>query len=87
MDIQKFAEEECYKCGVVFGVSQAYQHRRREDKAQFFCPNGHAQQYVKSTADQLRETLEMKSRQLEQKDMEVARLAKALKKLEKAKAK
>ena len=87
MDIQKFAEEECYKCGVIFGVSPTYQKRRREDKAGFFCPNGHAQAYTKSAADQLREALEMKNRQIESKDMEIARLEREVKKCRKGKTK
>jgi hypothetical protein len=39
MDMQKFVDEECYKCGVLFGVSPAFQRNRKEGKVGFYCPN------------------------------------------------
>jgi len=32
---------DCPDCGVVFAITLAYEDRRREDGAQFYCPNGH----------------------------------------------
>jgi len=32
---------ECPTCGVVFGLPDFYEKKRREDHAGFYCPNGH----------------------------------------------
>lgn len=56
--------EECCACGVVFGMSPALVRNRRETKDAFYCPNGHAQHYIKSTADKLREQLEEEKKKL-----------------------
>lgn len=44
----------CYKCGIVWGVPEHWLTSRREDKENFWCPNGHDQAFVKSEADKLR---------------------------------
>ena len=44
----------CYKCGIYFGLPDHYLKCRREDKADFWCPNGHQQAFTESTADKLR---------------------------------
>lgn len=36
---------ECASCGVVFGLTETYQARRREDHEGFRCPNGHSNVY------------------------------------------
>lgn len=38
--------ETCYSCGVLFAMTAAYQQGRRNDRAAFYCPNGHAQVYT-----------------------------------------
>lgn len=49
--------ETCYLCGVPFAMPEALMRNRRGDKRDFYCPNGHSQAYVKSTADTLRDEL------------------------------
>ncbi len=39
--------QECYKCGIAFGVPECYNEIRRRDGRRFWCPNGHAQCYPK----------------------------------------
>lgn len=40
---------ECYKCGIVFGVTEERHQRLKITGDEFFCPNGHGQVYTKST--------------------------------------
>lgn len=50
--------EECYSCGMVFGLPTAWKARRREDHQTFYCPAGHAQCYTGvGEADKLRKQL------------------------------
>jgi septal ring factor EnvC (AmiA/AmiB activator) len=44
----------CSTCGITFGVPQGYLDNRRNDKAVFYCPNGHSMSYHESEADLLR---------------------------------
>lgn len=44
--------EECYLCGVIFGLTSDMQRRRAEDHRDFFCPNGHSQHYLGETEAQ-----------------------------------
>lgn len=55
--------QECITCGVVFCVTQNFDARRRQDKASFYCPNGHSQAYTVSEADKLRKALETQKQQ------------------------
>lgn len=42
--------ETCYRCGVVFGMTEEYRKIRLEDHSiSFYCPNGHDQHYVGET--------------------------------------
>lgn len=43
--------ETCCKCGMSFGLPQAVQKRRLEDKGDFYCPSGHCQHYTGETAE------------------------------------
>lgn len=36
----------CYKCGALFGMSEAHNSQRLEDQDDFYCPNGHRQHYT-----------------------------------------
>lgn len=58
----KMAYEECCKCGVVFGIPQSLKDRLLSTKDFFYCPNGHAQQYVgeadRTKANRLEKELE-----------------------------
>lgn len=50
---------DCPTCGVVFGVDNAYDNRRRTDGGDFHCPNGHTMSYGETKADkELRELRE-----------------------------
>jgi hypothetical protein len=62
--MDNFTKIECYKCGVIWAVSERYNNHRLEDKGSFYCPNGHSQAYVKSTSDTLKEKLEQKDREI-----------------------
>lgn len=47
--------EQCCNCGMLFAVTSDYQKRRRQDRARFFCPEGHGQSYSGETeAEKLR---------------------------------
>lgn len=61
----------CYKCGILFSVPDHWYKCRREDKENFWCPNGHSQAFVKSMADKLAEELSRAKQQLAQKDDEI----------------
>lgn len=60
-----FVTIECYKCGVMFAVSDGLNRNWHETKQDFFCPNGHSQAYLKSEAQRLREQLDEQKRQTE----------------------
>lgn len=48
----------CCSCGIVFGVPQAYEQKRREKHDTFYCPNGHSLHFPgKTEAEQLRDKL------------------------------
>jgi hypothetical protein len=76
---------ECYKCGVVFAVSEKFDNGRRKDKESFYCPNGHRQAYVKGTVQILNEKIEQKDRELLDKSIEIEKLNRELKKKNKVK--
>jgi hypothetical protein len=49
---------DCANCGILFGITQDFEARRREDHRDFYCPSGHANRYnQKSEADRLRDKL------------------------------
>lgn len=56
---------DCSACGVVFGIPDDYDERRRKDGRTFYCPNGHECVYLETEADRLRKKLEQTSRRLE----------------------
>lgn len=43
----------CYRCGLEFAMTVDYYNRRLNDKADWFCPNGHSQRFIGKTAEQL----------------------------------
>jgi len=73
---------ECYKCGVIFGLNRNLNKHLKESTDSFYCPNGHSQGYVKSTADRLAEELERKNRTISDRDGYIATLEKRLVKAE-----
>jgi hypothetical protein len=62
--VVSFEPVECYSCGVVFGIPYQLNINFRENKMTFYCPNGHGQAYVKSTADKLKDQLEEEKKKL-----------------------
>jgi hypothetical protein len=49
---------ECPNCGVLFGVTEDLEARRREDHKLFYCPNGHGMSFYQETeAERLRREL------------------------------
>ncbi len=57
---------ECIDCGVIFGVTDTYEKRRRGDHGTFHCPNGHPQFYpAKNEAEKLRDQLAAERRNAE----------------------
>jgi hypothetical protein len=73
-----YVNVECCKCGVIFGLNQNLNKHLKESKDSFYCPNGHSQAYVKSTADRLAEELERKNRTISDRDGYIANLEKQL---------
>lgn len=63
------AECTCYKCGIVFGMPDHYETKRREDGESFWCPNGHSQHYGEGSNEKLRrENQRLLQRQAELQD-------------------
>lgn len=56
----------CCVCGIQFGLPPVYEQRRREDKKEFFCPNGHSLAFTGgSEADRLKRENERLQQRLE----------------------
>lgn len=50
--------EECYKCGMLFGITQRFEKDRRKDHEGFYCPRGHKQWYsAQSDEERLKKEL------------------------------
>lgn len=49
---------DCCACGVVFGMSDDLDSRRRQDGEDFYCPNGHAQSYTETNEMRLNRELQ-----------------------------
>lgn len=45
---------DCPTCGILFGISAAYDDRRRQDCKSFYCPSGHSMSYDKQQTDKER---------------------------------
>jgi hypothetical protein len=56
----KLVTETCYKCHVLFAMPAEMQERCSNFGDTFYCPNGHAQCYVRSEVDILRDKLSEK---------------------------
>ena len=85
--IENIVIEECYKCGVLFGISNKLHSNLKENKNSFYCPNGHSQAYTKSTTEILRKKLETRENTINIKEDEIFELEKEIKKLKKPKKK
>jgi hypothetical protein len=49
---------DCANCGVVFGITEDDEQRRRQDGSSFHCPNGHRQSWHETEVDRLKRELE-----------------------------
>ena len=69
----EYKVEECYKCGVRFGMTKRLHETLQKEGPQqsFWCPNGHSQVYTESTADKLRRERDLLKQQMAQKDDEI----------------
>lgn len=48
--------QECYKCGIAFGLPADFRENRLQDHRFFHCPNGHSQHYLgKTDAEKLKD--------------------------------
>ncbi len=56
----QFVTIDCCKCGVTFAVASTLEQSWRYTKAGFYCPNGHSQAFVESTADRIKREMEEK---------------------------
>lgn len=56
---------DCATCGVIFGVTDEYEKRRREDGQSFYCPNGHSQGFGASKSERLQRELDQERQRLE----------------------
>ena len=65
--------EICYRCGVEFWSPVIA--KRHADREWFYCPNGHPQRYIETTAQKLQKQLDAEKRKREQaeRDAEWAR--------------
>lgn len=44
--------EACCACGLLFGLTEDFQRRRKQDHKLFTCPNGHSQHYTGKASTQ-----------------------------------
>lgn len=59
-------------CGVVFGVTDGYNDRRREDHGTFYCPNGHRHSYDGDTeAEKQRKRADRLAKQVEAREADI----------------
>lgn len=61
----------CCKCGIYFDVPDHWLASRRNDKATFYCPNGHPQSFTESETDKLRRERDNLKQQLARKDDDI----------------
>jgi len=63
-------------CGITFWLEEGFEARRRADKEDFYCPNGHSLVYGGETAEQkLARVIREKNEELRIKDAEIERLS------------
>lgn len=74
----RISEHTCatHGCGISFWMTDAFESRRRKDKGNFYCPNGHPMVYVgESDSEKL-------ARVTQEKNHEINRLAAELREKE-----
>lgn len=51
----------CPRCGVIFGLADHYERLRREDEAEFHCPNGCSLEYPRAISDAERQNIRLRA--------------------------
>ena len=55
----------CPNCGMLFGITEDFEKRRRDDHADFYCPRGHSMSYKAETeAERLKRQLQQRTDEL-----------------------
>ena len=82
MIIENFIKIECCKCGIIWCVSKRLQKNWEQTQQSFYCPNGHGQNYAKSTAERLSRDIDLKNKEIEtlKKEIEIANRKKSKRK-------
>jgi hypothetical protein len=83
---EKMIHQQCVECGVHWRQPKYLDDQRRQDKAAFYCPNGHGQVYSESEADRLRRELNRVTQQIAQRDDEIKSRDKQIKRMKKREA-
>lgn len=65
---EAMVHQQCINCGVHWMMPKYINDQRHKDKANFYCPNGHAQCYSESEADRLRRERDRLAQQIAQRD-------------------
>lgn len=63
----------CWRCDVIYGMSETMHERRKADGESFFCPNGHSAAYKETEADKLRRERDRLTQRMAEKDDEIRR--------------
>jgi len=67
----RLAIEECYKCGVAFGMPEELRRGHFENGGDFWCPNGHRQHFITTEVQRLRRKLGISQREAERERLRV----------------
>lgn len=65
----------CARCGLTFGISKSFERFRREDKREFYCPNGHEQFFPGKTKAEIAQEERDAARELAARESNRRRLA------------
>lgn len=68
-----FVAIRCWRCDVVYGMSDTLHASRTKDGETFFCPNGHQASYHETEAMKLRRERDRLTQRLAEKDDEIKR--------------
>ena len=81
-DFSTLVVDTCCHCGLRFAVPIRFQEARRDDHADFYCPNGHKLVYTANEKDKLQREVNLLKSQREQAEAREARLRLDKKQLE-----
>ena len=66
----------CYACGIEWAAPAYFVLQRRQDGKDFWCPNGHRQQYTESAVDRLTRERDRLAQRIAERDDEIVDLKK-----------